>query len=84
MRSFPIVTTAPKALLAELHDCMSVSRTVENWPAWLSEEPAAPAELKALLAPYPSNDAVIWPVARRVGNVNNKDSALIEPGALAG
>jgi hypothetical protein len=27
----------------------------EAWPAWFGEEPADEAQLKALLAPYPSN-----------------------------
>ena len=56
----------------------------KNWPAWLGEAPADPGQLKALLAPYPAEDMVIWPVDRRVGNVNNKDPALIEPAAIAG
>jgi putative SOS response-associated peptidase YedK len=84
VRSFAIVTTAPNALVAELHDRMPVILGQENWPAWLGETPANPGQLKALLAPYPVDDMVIWPVDKRVGNVNNKDPALIEPGAVAG
>jgi hypothetical protein len=34
-----------------------------------------PAELKALLAPYPP----CWPVSPRVGNVKKNDPNLIEP-----
>jgi hypothetical protein len=33
----------------------------EAWPAWLAEEQADEAQLKALLAPYPSEDMVCWP-----------------------
>ena len=51
----------------------------DAWPAWLGEEPADPAQLKALLAPYPSDDMVSWPVSARVGNVKNNDPSLIEP-----
>jgi putative SOS response-associated peptidase YedK len=82
VRSFAIVTTSPNALLAPLHDRMPVILARENWPAWLGEAPADPERLKALLAPYPAGDMVIWPVDRRVGNVNNKDPSLIEPAAV--
>jgi putative SOS response-associated peptidase YedK len=54
------------------------------WPAWLGEEPADAAQLKALLAPYPSEEMVAWPVSPRVGNVKNNDPSLIEPIADAG
>jgi putative SOS response-associated peptidase YedK len=49
------------------------------WPTWLGEEPADAPQLKALLAPYPSDEMVAWPVSPRVGNVKNNDPSLIEP-----
>jgi putative SOS response-associated peptidase YedK len=51
----------------------------EIWPAWLGEEPTNPRQLKALLAPYPSEAMTCWPVSTRVGNVKNNDRSLIEP-----
>jgi putative SOS response-associated peptidase YedK len=36
-------------------------------------------QLKALLAPCPSDEMICWPVSARVGNVRNNDSSLIEP-----
>ncbi len=36
-------------------------------------------QLKALLAPCPSNEMICWPVSIRVGNVKNNDPSLIEP-----
>ena len=51
----------------------------ETGPAWLSEKPAEPRQLKALLAPYPSELMTCWPVSTRVGNVKNNDPTLIEP-----
>src|ERR1700740_3178838 len=54
VRSFTIVTTAPNALLAPIHDRMPVILAPENWPIWLGEKATDPAELKMLLAPYPS------------------------------
>ena len=82
VRSFAIVTTAPNELLAELHDRMPVILAAENWPAWLGERAADLQELKSLLRPYPAGDMIVWPVDRRVGNVNNKDPSLIEPASV--
>jgi len=84
VRSFAIVTTSPNALLAPIHDRMPVILAPDNWPVWLGEAPADPGQLNAMLVPYPADDMIIWPVDRRVGNVNNKDPALIEPVAAAG
>jgi putative SOS response-associated peptidase YedK len=79
VRSFAIITTEPNELCAQLHNRMPVVLAPEAWPAWLGEEPAGEAQLKALLAPYPSNGMVCWPVSARVGNVKNNDPGLIEP-----
>ena len=46
---------------------------------WLGEESADILSLKALLAPFPSDEMTCWPVSARVGNVKNNDSSLIEP-----
>src|SRR5215472_13566494 len=79
VRSFAIVTTTPNELCAELHNRMPVVLAPEAWPVWLGEEPADVPELKALLAPYPSDEMIAWPVSPRVGNVKNNDPSLIEP-----
>jgi putative SOS response-associated peptidase YedK len=51
----------------------------EAWPLWLGEQPATVPDLKALLAAYPSDDMICWPVSARVGSVKNNDPSLIEP-----
>jgi putative SOS response-associated peptidase YedK len=79
IRSFAIVTTTPNELCAELHNRMPVVLAPDAWPAWLGEEPAELPELKALLAAYPSDEMIAWPVSPRVGNVKNNDASLIEP-----
>jgi SOS response associated peptidase (SRAP) len=91
-------TRVPVHLLAELvpsrvrahtcgrrgsHNRMPAILAPEAWPAWLCEEPADLARLKALLGPYPSQGMICWPVSPRVGNVRNNDSSLIEPVAAA-
>jgi putative SOS response-associated peptidase YedK len=55
----------------------------DSWPAWLDEEATDARHLKALLAPYPADEMVCWPVSQRVGNVKNNDPSLIEPIAAA-
>ena len=83
VRSFAIVTTTPNELCAELHNRMPAILAPEAWPSWLGEQPADEPQLKALLAPYPSDDMICWPVSARVGNVKNNDPTLIEPVAIA-
>ena len=79
VRSFAIITTAPNELCAQLHNRMPAILAPEAWPEWLGEQPADEARLKSLLAPYPSDGMICWPVSARVGNVRNNDSSLIEP-----
>ena len=55
----------------------------ETWPAWLGEEPADARQLKAMLAPHPSEKMTCWPVNARVGNLKNSDPSLIDPIAIA-
>jgi putative SOS response-associated peptidase YedK len=83
IRSFAIITTTPNELFAELHNRMPVMLKPEGWPAWLGEQPVTVRDLKSLLAPYPSDDMICWPVSARVGNVRDNDSSLIEPVAAA-
>jgi putative SOS response-associated peptidase YedK len=82
VRSFAIITTKPNGLRVELHNRMPVLLAPEIWPVWLGEEPADSRQLKALLAPYPSEEMTCWPVSRRIGSVKNNDASLIEPIAL--
>jgi putative SOS response-associated peptidase YedK len=79
MRSFAIITTTPNELCATLHNRMPVVLKPEAWPVWLGEESADASALKALLAPFPSEEMTCWPVSTRVGNVKNNDPSLIEP-----
>jgi putative SOS response-associated peptidase YedK len=73
------VTTEPNALCAELHNRMPVVLGPEAWPAWLGEKPADALQLKAMLAPYPSEAMTCWPVSTRIGNVKNSDPSVTEP-----
>jgi putative SOS response-associated peptidase YedK len=58
---------------------MPVVLKPETWPVWLGEQPADVPQLKALLAPCPSDEMICWPMIIRVGNVKNNDPSVIEP-----
>jgi putative SOS response-associated peptidase YedK len=80
VRSFTIITTTANELCATIHNRMPVILPPSVWPTWLGEETVDnEATLKTLLAPYPADDMVAWPVSQRVGNVRNNDPQLIEP-----
>lgn len=79
LRSFAIVTGPPNELCRPIHDRMPAILPPEAWPLWLGEEKAAPAELMALLVPYPAAKMRAWPVVPAVGNVANDMPALLEP-----
>jgi putative SOS response-associated peptidase YedK len=36
-------------------------------------------QLASLLGPYAAEDMVIWPLDKRVGDLKNKEPAVIEP-----
>ena len=67
VRSFAIITTTPNELCAEIHNRMPVILKPDVWSAWLGEQPADQPQLKVLLAPYPSEGMICWPVSARVG-----------------
>jgi len=71
--------TEPNELCAALHNRMPAILAPEAWPGWLGEQPADEAHVKALLAPYPSDGMICWPVSPRIGNVRHHDPTLIEP-----
>src|SRR5437660_1345959 len=80
--SWNLAPTDPAPIVyfdAKVHTRMPAVLKPEAWPLWLGEQPTDAPQLKALLAPYPSEDMICWPVSPRVGNVKNNDPSLIEP-----
>jgi putative SOS response-associated peptidase YedK len=73
--SFVIMTTAPNAEMAELHDRMPVILEEQDWPTWLGE---AEGDSVALLRPAPDGLLRVWPVDRRVGSPRNNGPELLE------
>jgi putative SOS response-associated peptidase YedK len=75
VRTFTILTTAPNALVAPLHDRMPVILVPDDYARWLGEE-ADPADL---IRPYPADDMTAWPVSTRVNKADNDDAAMLDP-----
>jgi putative SOS response-associated peptidase YedK len=73
-RSFTIMTTAPNAEMAELHDRMPVILEQQDWPDWLAE---VEGDYAALLRPAPGGLLRIWPVDQRVGSPRNNGPELL-------
>jgi len=65
VRSFAIITTTPNELCAQLHNRMPVVLGPNAWHTWLGDEAVDPHQLKAILAPYPSEQMTCWPVSAR-------------------
>ncbi len=77
VESCTIVTTAPNALVAPIHDRMPVILAPEDHEAWL--DPAGGEAAQRLLRPFPAERMALHPVSPRVGNPRNDDAGLIEP-----
>jgi putative SOS response-associated peptidase YedK len=76
LKSFTIITTQANNLLVPLHDRMPVLLAPDRWAKWLGETAATEADLKTMLAPYPSEAMTFWPVDRRIGNIRNDSPDL--------
>ena len=77
IKSCTVVTTAPNGVIGTLHDRMPVILPERHWAKWLGEEPATPAELKAMLVPINDDALKLWPVNRqKIGNVRNKEAEV--------
>jgi putative SOS response-associated peptidase YedK len=78
VRSFTIITTAPNALCAAIHNRMPVILDAADWQTWLGEVPATADGLRTLLRPYPAERMEAHMIGPRIGNVTNDNAALIE------
>lgn len=71
-----IITTDANELVAPIHDRMPVIVAPASYDRWLDPAIADPGEL---LAPYPADLMMAYPVSTRVNNVRNEGPELIEP-----
>jgi len=74
-----IVTTAPNAVMAPIHDRMPVILQRQHWDSWLSRSLQDVDALPALMQGLPAEAMQAWPVARAVNRASAEGPALITP-----
>jgi putative SOS response-associated peptidase YedK len=73
-----LLTTAPNALLAAVHDRMPVIVPPSAFDAWLDRD-TPPAVAAALTGPYPAAEMRGWRISTRVNDPRHDDPSLLEP-----
>ncbi|GAB4529692.1 MAG: SOS response-associated peptidase [Anaerolineales bacterium] len=68
LRTASIVTTAPNALIAPIHDRMPVILPPALWARWLTPQATTYDTVADLLTPYPTAEMEAWPVSQAVNN----------------
>lgn len=81
LRSCTIITTAPNAVAAPIHDRMPVILTPEDEALWLNPSVTDTASLLPLLAPYPAALMDAYAVSRAVNTPTVDDAGLITKAA---
>ncbi len=79
LETFTILTTAPNAVVAAIHDRMPVILAPEHAALWLDPEIQSTELLSGLFVPAPADDWTSYLVSSRVGTVSNDDAELLEP-----
>jgi putative SOS response-associated peptidase YedK len=78
-----IVTTAPNAFMAPIHDRMPVVLAPEAFERWLDPHPQGGQELLTLLKPCPDDWLEAFPVSSLVNKPDNDTPECIRPVDLA-
>ena len=76
--TFTVLTTFPNEVSATVHDRMPLIVQPKDYARWLDQENA---EIADILAPYPVEGMIAYPVSRRVNVPKNDDARLVEPKA---
>lgn len=79
--SCTILTTTPNDLLAPIHNRMPVILPSAAYDRWLDPAEQRPGAFQDLLAPYPAEEMVAYPVSRYVNSPSNDSPACIAPAA---
>ena len=77
--AFCLVTTAPNPLLATIHDRMPVMLGPNSGPAWLGDEPLAPARVAQLCRPLPADRMTSHRVDPRMNSVRYEAADCTTP-----
>jgi putative SOS response-associated peptidase YedK len=75
LRTFTVLTTPANELVARIHDRMPAILRPADYERWLSADPDPPRDL---LAPFPADLMVMWPISKRVNSSLNDDERLMD------
>ncbi|GAB4577719.1 MAG: SOS response-associated peptidase [Anaerolineales bacterium] len=79
IKSAAIITTAPNALMSQLHHRMPVILPPEHYALWLDPGERPPADLQPLLVPYPAGGMRAHPVSPLVNSPANDVASVVQP-----
>jgi putative SOS response-associated peptidase YedK len=79
LQTCTILTTAANELMSPLHDRMPVMLSPEQYALWLDPGLHDAGPLQELLAPYPAEQMVAYPVSRAVNKAGNEGPGLVAP-----
>jgi len=79
LRTCTIITTAPNALMADLHNRMPVILDKSQFGDWLNPMPQTAENLIHLLQPFPAEKMSAYPVSTLVNAPSNDRAELIAP-----
>jgi len=74
-----IITTAPNALVAPIHDRMPVILPREHYHLWLEPAEQPPEKVLPCLKPYPADEMEAYAVAPLVNNPKVDDPKCVAP-----
>jgi putative SOS response-associated peptidase YedK len=79
LRSVALITTAPNAVAARIHERMPLIIAPEDYAAWLDPRNTDLHGLKSLVRPYGAERMSAHRVSPRVNTPDNDEPALVEP-----
>jgi len=79
IRSCTIITTQPNSLLLTIHNRMPVILPTETFSQWITPADLPAIQLNELLAPYPAEEMITYPVSKMVNSPRFDSPDLIKP-----
>jgi putative SOS response-associated peptidase YedK len=79
VRSGTIITGAPNALMAPIHNRMPIIVPAALHQQWLSPNEVNPADLRSVFEPYPADEMEAFAVSNKVNSPRNDSQACVEP-----
>ena len=79
IRSCTIITTAPNAVCAPIHNRMPVILDPGDYVRWLGERPVTSNELQEMLRPYYGKPMKATKIGPKIGNAKNEGPELVQP-----